>query len=90
MGQKVNPVGLRIGVVKDWNARWFADKKNFSTFLVEDNKIRKAIKTKYYDDSISSIKIERKISSTNLAKSSEKRTFAAALINRRGILDHPL
>ncbi len=65
MGQKVNPVGLRIGVVKDWNARWFADKKNFSTFLVEDNKIRKAIKTKYYDDSISSIKIERKISSTN-------------------------
>ena len=65
MGQKVSPTGLRIGVIKDWNARWYADKKNFSTFLVEDNKIRKAIKTKYYDDSISSIKIERKISSTN-------------------------
>ena len=65
MGQKVSPTGLRIGVIKDWDARWFADKKNFSTFLVEDNKIRKAIKTKYYDDSISSIKIERKISSAN-------------------------
>ena len=63
MGQKVNPVGLRIGVVKDWNARWFADKKNFSTFLVEDNKIRKALKERYYEDSISSIKIDRKISS---------------------------
>jgi len=63
MGQKVSPTGLRIGVIKDWDARWFAEKKNFSTFLVEDNKIRKAIKTRYYEDSISSIKIERKISS---------------------------
>ncbi len=63
MGQKVSPTGLRIGVIKDWDARWFAEKKNFSTFLVEDNKIRKAIKTRYYEDSISSIKIDRKISS---------------------------
>ena len=63
MGQKVSPTGLRIGVIKDWNARWFADKKNFSTFLVEDNKIRKALKQRYYEDSISSIKIDRKISS---------------------------
>ena len=63
MGQKVSPTGLRIGVIKDWNARWYADKKNFSKFLVEDNKIRKAIKTKYYDDSISSINITRKLSS---------------------------
>jgi len=63
MGQKVSPTGLRIGVIKDWNARWYADKKNFSTFLVEDTKIRKAIKTRYYDQSISSIKIDRKISS---------------------------
>ena len=63
MGQKVSPTGLRIGVIKDWNARWYADKKNFSKFLVEDNKIRKAIKTKYYDDSISSINISRKLSS---------------------------
>lgn len=63
MGQKVSPTGLRIGVIKNWNATWYADKKSFSTFLVEDNKIRKAIKTKYYEDSISSIKIDRKISS---------------------------
>ena len=63
MGQKVSPTGLRIGVIKDWDARWYADKKNFSKFLVEDNKIRKAIKTKYYEDSISSINISRKLSS---------------------------
>ncbi len=65
MGQKVSPTGLRIGVIKDWDARWFADKKSFSTYLVEDSKIRKAIKNKYYDNGISSIKIERKILSTN-------------------------
>ena len=64
MGQKVNPTGLRIGVFKEWNTTWYADKKSFSKCLVEDNKIRKTIKTKYYDFSISSIKIERKISST--------------------------
>ena len=63
MGQKVSPTGLRIGVIKDWNARWYADKKNFSTFLVEDNKIRTAIKKRYYEDSISSINISRKLSS---------------------------
>ncbi len=63
MGQKVSPTGLRIGVIKDWNARWYADKKNFSIFLVEDNKIRTAIKKRYYEDSISSINISRKLSS---------------------------
>ena len=40
MGQKVNPHGLRVGVIKDWNARWYADKKTFGDFLVEDRKIR--------------------------------------------------
>ena len=65
MGQKVSPTGLRIGVIKDWDARWYADKKTFSKYLVEDNKIRKAIKTKYYEDSISSIKIERKTLANN-------------------------
>ncbi|MBR2523840.1 MAG: 30S ribosomal protein S3 [Clostridiales bacterium] len=40
MGQKVNPHGLRVGVIKDWNARWYADKKTFGDYLVEDRKIR--------------------------------------------------
>ena len=47
MGQKVNPHGLRLGIVKDWNAKWYAD-KNFSEFLLEDQKIRKHVKDKLY------------------------------------------
>jgi len=41
VGQKVNPKGLRVGIIKDWDSKWFADKKNFSTLLIEDQKIRK-------------------------------------------------
>ena len=41
MGQKVNPVGLRIGISRDWNSRWYANNKDFATFLDEDIKIRK-------------------------------------------------
>lgn len=59
MGQKVNPHGLRIGIIKDWDTKWYAGKKNFSDFLVEDFKIRKFIKTKLYSSGISRIEIER-------------------------------
>ncbi|MGN0768002.1 MAG: 30S ribosomal protein S3 [Christensenellales bacterium] len=59
MGQKVNPHGLRVGVISDWETQWYADKKSFATFLSEDNKIRKALKAKYYNASISKIAIER-------------------------------
>ena len=45
MGQKVNPHGLRVGIIKQWDARWYADKKTFSDFLVEDKKIREFVKT---------------------------------------------
>ena len=46
MGQKVHPHGLRVGVIKDWDSKWFADKKSFSDYLVEDVKIREFIKKK--------------------------------------------
>ncbi len=59
MGQKVNPHGLRVGIIKDWDARWYADKKDFADFLVEDNKIRKFIKKKLYAAGIDKIEIER-------------------------------
>ena len=59
MGQKVNPHGLRIGIIKDWDTKWYAGKKNFSEFLVEDFKIRKFIKNKLYSAGISRIEIER-------------------------------
>ena len=59
MGQKVNPHGLRVGVIKGWDTQWYADKKDFSKFLKEDNVIRTFIKKKYYQAAISKIVIER-------------------------------
>jgi len=59
VGQKVHPHGLRVGVIKDWNSKWYADKKNFADNLVEDNKIREFLKSKLYTAGISKIEIER-------------------------------
>ena len=59
MGQKVHPNGLRVGVIKDWSSRWYADSKNFADYLVEDNQIRKYVKKKLYASGISKIEIER-------------------------------
>lgn len=59
MGQKVNPKGLRIGIIKDWDAKWFADKKNFSGLLMEDQEVRKYIKKKLYAAGIARVQIER-------------------------------
>ena len=59
MGQKVNPHGLRVGVIKDWDSQWFVDKKDFAANLKEDNVIRELIKKKYYQAAISKISIER-------------------------------
>ncbi|HEX9060616.1 MAG TPA: 30S ribosomal protein S3 [Clostridia bacterium] len=59
MGQKVNPHGLRIGIIKDWDTKWYATDKNFGDQLVEDVKIRKHIKSKLYLSGISRIEIER-------------------------------
>ena len=72
MGQKVNPHGARVGVIKDWSTRWYADKKNFADNLVSDAKLRKMIKNleftddkskktvKLYDAGVSAIDIERR------------------------------
>ncbi|MGI6106529.1 MAG: 30S ribosomal protein S3 [Lachnospiraceae bacterium] len=59
MGQKVNPHGMRVGVIDDWDSRWYADDKHFADYLVEDNKIRKFLKKKLYASGISKIEIER-------------------------------
>ena len=58
MGQKVNPHGLRVGVIKDWDSRWYAE-KDFADNLVEDNQIRKYIKKNLKEAGISKIEIER-------------------------------
>ena len=59
MGQKVNPIGLRVGVSRDWNSRWYANKKDFASLLNEDVKIRKYLTTKLKDALLSHVEIER-------------------------------
>ncbi|ACA45711.1 30S ribosomal protein S3 [Clostridium botulinum] len=59
MGQKVHPHGLRVGVIKEWDAKWYADKKNFADNLVEDHKIRNFVKKNSYAAGVSRIEIER-------------------------------
>lgn len=59
MGQKVSPIALRVGIIRDWEAKWFASKKDFANLLIEDVKIRKLIKKQLYQAGISNIQIER-------------------------------
>ncbi|MDJ0666656.1 MAG: 30S ribosomal protein S3 [Desulfobacterales bacterium] len=58
MGQKVNPIGLRLGIVKTWESRWYADKK-YADYIFEDHKIRQFVKKKLYHAGVSRIEIER-------------------------------
>lgn len=64
MGQKVNPHGLRVGVIKDWDSRWFTGKRNFGNLIVEDYKVRKFLKNRLYAAGISKIEIERNATKT--------------------------
>ncbi len=59
MGQKVHPLGFRLGVIKDWNSKWYANKKNYPELLHEDLKIRKLIKERFFTAGVSQIEIER-------------------------------
>jgi small subunit ribosomal protein S3 len=58
LGQKVNPIGLRLGIIKTWDSRWYAG-KNYADYILEDHKVRKFIKKKLYHAGISRIEIER-------------------------------
>ena len=59
MGQKVNPHGIRVGIIKDWSSTWYESDENFSDNLVEDYEIRKYLKKRYYEAGVGDIKIER-------------------------------
>ena len=59
MGQKVNPIGLRLGINKGWDSVWYANKKNFGTYLIEDFKIREHIKKTVVNSGVSKVMIER-------------------------------
>ena len=66
MGQKVNPIGLRVGVIRDWDARWYSNDKDFATYLHEDLKIRDYISTKFKRASVSRVEIERAKNRVNI------------------------
>ena len=59
MGQKMHPHGLRVGIIKDWDSKWYADKKHYSEYLIEDHKIREYVKKKLFVAGISKVEIER-------------------------------
>lgn len=65
MGQKVNPIGLRVGIIRDWESKWYAD-KNYADLLQEDIKIREILKNRLYDSAISHIEIERAVNRVNV------------------------
>ena len=72
MGQKINPKGLRVGVIHDWDAKWFADDKDFADVLHEDLKIRNHIDTALVDASVSRVEIERAANRINISINTAK------------------
>lgn len=72
MGQKVNPIGMRSGVNREWSSRWFANKHNFGDALFEDYKIREYFEKKYDEAGISSVEIERDAKSLRVIVSTAK------------------
>lgn len=76
MGQKVNPIGLRVGVNKDWSANWFANKKEFGVLLNKDDKIRKFLAKEMKDAAVASVVIER----------TEKRTDVKIYTAKPGVI----
>ena len=80
MGQKVNPHGLRVGIIKDWDSKWYAD-KDYEKFLLEDIKIREFIKEKLFLSGISKVEIER---ASNRARISIHTAKPGMVIGRQG------
>ncbi|WP_368264362.1 30S ribosomal protein S3 [Enterococcus innesii] len=66
MGQKVHPIGMRVGIIRDWNAKWYAEKE-YAEFLHEDLKIRKFIASKLADAAVSTVEIERAANRVNIS-----------------------
>ena len=83
MGQKMHPHGLRVGVIKDWDSKWYADSKHYSDYLVEDHKIREYVKKKLFISGISKIVIER---TTKLVKVNVYTAKPGLVIGKGGTL----
>ena len=85
MGQKVNPVGFRTGIMIGWKSRWYASKREFGELLVEDHKIRKFVKDKYRYAGLPKIEIER----IEIHRRPEQERRELAYQARRGKQAHP-
>ncbi len=81
MGQKINPTGLRVGIIKDWESKWYAD-SNYADFLIEDDKIRKYVKKELFDAGISQIEIVRR--TANIIRISIMTAKPGMVIGRNG------
>ncbi len=81
MGQKVSPIGLRVGINKDWQSKWYADNKDFSKYLIKDIKIREYLDKKLKDASVSSVLIERNSKKTEVIINTAK---PGVIIGRNG------
>lgn len=66
MGQKINPIGFRLGVIRDWDSKWYANDKDFGDLLIEDVKIREYLTEKLKDSAVSRIEIERAANRVNI------------------------
>jgi small subunit ribosomal protein S3 len=66
MGQKVNPIGIRLGITRDWSSRWYADTKNFPAYLLSDWRVREFLRKKLAEASVSRIHIERAARKANI------------------------
>jgi small subunit ribosomal protein S3 len=66
MGQKVNPVGIRLGITRDWTSKWYANKRNFPGFILQDWQVREFLKKKLSEASVSRIHIERAARKANI------------------------
>lgn len=81
MGQKANPTGLRVGVIKDWESKWYAD-SNYADFLIEDNEVRNYVKKELFDAGISKIEIVRR--TANIIRISIMTAKPGMVIGRNG------
>ena len=59
MGQKVNPIGLRLGIIKTWDSRWYAEKRKYSEYILEDHELRKVLKKRLFHSGVAKIEVER-------------------------------
>jgi len=82
LGQKVNPIGLRVGIIRDWESNWYAEKKKYREFLQEDLKIRQYLRKRLEKAGVSRVKIERKMKDLKVAVDVARPAIA---IGRKGV-----